>query len=162
MIFDDVLTSLDNHASPIILTERIEHVRLLEKMFSSFVKNIVVLNGNLSDKEKRKQLERLNNLTEEETLIIATGKYIGEGFDNNRLDCLFLVYPFSYKGILQQYVGRLHRLYKDKTEVKVYDYIDHHEPLLKNMYKKRSKGYQDLGYKIKKDGDNYSEQMELF
>ncbi|WP_373893712.1 DEAD/DEAH box helicase family protein [Virgibacillus sp. CBA3643] len=162
MIFDDVLTELDNHAAPIILTERIEHVRLLEKMFSSFVKNIVVLNGHLSDKEKRKQLERLNNLADEETLIIATGKYIGEGFDNNRLDRLFLVYPFSYKGILQQYVGRLHRLYKGKTEVKVYDYIDHHEPLLKNMYKKRSKGYQDLGYKIKQDGDNDSEQMELF
>lgn len=121
MIFDDVLTELDNHSTPIILTERIEHIQLLEKMFSGFVKNIVILNGNLSDKEKRKQLERLNNLVDEETLIIATGKYIGEGFDNDRLDCLFLVYPFSYKGILQQYVGRLHRLHQDKTEVKVYD-----------------------------------------
>lgn len=162
MIFDDVLTELDNHSTPIILTERIEHVQLLEKMFSGFVKNIVILNGNLSDKEKRKQLERLNDLVDKEALIIATGKYIGEGFDNDRLDCLFLVYPFSYKGILQQYVGRLHRLHPDKTEVKVYDYIDHHVSLLKNMYQNRSKGYRDLGYRIKKDGENDSEQMELF
>ncbi|MFD1064750.1 TOTE conflict system archaeo-eukaryotic primase domain-containing protein [Oceanobacillus locisalsi] len=162
MIFDDVLKELDKRSTPIILTERIEHVEMLEKMFSGFVKNIVILNGNLSDKEKRKQLERLNELVNEETLIIATGKYIGEGFDNDRLDCLFLVYPFSYKGILQQYVGRLHRLHQDKTEVKVYDYIDYHEPLLKNMYQNRAKGYRDLGYRVMKDGENDTEQMELF
>lgn len=100
-----------------------------------------------------------------ERLIIATGKYIGEGFDNARLDTLFLAMPISWKGTLQQYVGRLHRLHDDKEVVKVYDYVDHHEPVLKKMFEKRVKGYKALGYKERGPGsefDGSGQQMRLF
>ena len=81
-------------------------------------------------------------------MIIATGKYIGEGFDDSRLDTLFLTMPISWKGVLQQYAGRLHRAHDNKTEVVIYDYIDMNEPMLANMYRKRLKGYEGMGYVI--------------
>ncbi|WP_066196045.1 DEAD/DEAH box helicase [Gracilibacillus timonensis] len=161
-IFNDVLAALDQGAKPLILTERIEHINLLESMFKGFVKNIIVLNGNLTEQEKKEQVGRLNRIEDNEYLIIATGKYIGEGFDDDKLDCLFLVYPISWKGALQQYVGRLHRVHQDKSEVRVYDYIDHQEPILQNSYESRLKGYHSLGYKVKGDHSDGAEQMEMF
>ncbi len=83
-----------------------------------------------------------------ERVIIATGKYIGEGFDDSRLDTLFLTMPISWKGVLQQYAGRLHRAHANKTEVVIYDYVDMNEPMLANMYRKRLKGYESMGYVI--------------
>ena len=87
----------------------------------------------------------------EPLLIIATGKYIGEGFDEPRLDTLFLAMPFSWKGTLAQYVGRLHRNYEGKQEVRVYDYVDVHVPMLERMYQRRLKGYAELGYQTLSD-----------
>ncbi|GAB2566165.1 DEAD/DEAH box helicase [Gracilibacillus alcaliphilus] len=162
LIFNDVLAALDKGATPMILTERIEHIKLLKALFKGFVKNIIVLNGNLSSQEKQKQLDRLNNMADKEYLIIATGKYIGEGFDHDKLDCLFLVYPISWGGTLQQYVGRIHRMHQNKTKVQVYDYIDHQEPLLQSSYEKRFRGYNSLGYKIQGERVNSTEQMEMF
>lgn len=81
-----------------------------------------------------------------ERVILATGRFIGEGFDDARLDTLFLVMPISWKGTLQQYAGRLHRLYDMKQEVRIYDYVDDQVPMLSRMYKKRLKGYQVMGY----------------
>ncbi|MEQ2525297.1 DEAD/DEAH box helicase family protein [Bacillaceae bacterium CLA-AA-H227] len=166
LIFDDVLKELEKGSAPLILTERLEHVRDLEFKFKGFAKNIIVLTGGMSKKEEREKLKKLGALgNHEERLIIATGKYIGEGFDHARLDCLFLVMPFSWKGTLQQYVGRLHRLHEEKSAVKVYDYVDHHEPMLKAMYDKRLKGYHSMGYKImEKETDiaTTAEQMKLF
>src|SRR5699024_3407159 len=108
MIFDDVLKELDQGSAPIIITERIEHVEKLAKKFQSFTRNLFVLTGKLSKKEEESRLEKLGELPDDqERLVIATGKYIGEGFDNKRLDTLFLTLPISWKGTLQQYVGRL-------------------------------------------------------
>ena len=81
--------------------------------------------------------------------LIATGRYIGEGFDEPRLDTLFLAMPISWKGTLQQYAGRLHRLYESKREVRIYDYIDIHVPMLEKMYHKRLTGYAAIGYKAR-------------
>lgn len=83
---------------------------------------------------------------DEERVILATGRFVGEGFDDARLDTLFLVMPISWKGTLQQYAGRLHRLYESKREVQIYDYVDIHVPVLTRMYKKRLKGYHAMGY----------------
>src|SRR5690625_1769437 len=128
MIFNDVLLELEEGASPIILTERVDHVHELEDMFERFNKNMVVLTGKLKKKERETRLQQLKELLDnEERLIIATAKYIGEGFDNAVLDTLFLVVPISGKEILQQYVGRLHRVHENKEVVKVYDYVDHRE-----------------------------------
>ncbi|MBN8193974.1 hypothetical protein JI667_17630 [Bacillus sp. NTK074B] len=97
-----------------------------------------------------------------EISTISTGKYIGEGFDDPRLDTLFLTMPVSWKGTLQQYVGRLHRTYHSKKDVKVYDYVDCNIPMLEKMYEKRLKGYQSLGYKVKGKEEDQEEQMKLF
>ncbi|MFD1037083.1 DEAD/DEAH box helicase family protein [Virgibacillus byunsanensis] len=164
MIFNDVLKELDEGSFPIILTERIEHVKLLEAKFKGFAKNIIVLTGGMGKKEGQYKLKRLEELSDDqERLIIATGKYIGEGFDNARLDTMFLVMPISWKGTLQQYVGRLHRLHDKKREVKVYDYVDHKEALFQSMFEKRKKGYKALGYIMEKVGyEGNNQQMKLF
>ena len=86
---------------------------------------------------------------EDEKVIITTGKYLGEGFDNKRLDTMFLTLPISWKGTLIQYVGRLHRDYYKKKEVKIYDYVDRNIPMMEKMFKKRLKGYKDIGYDMK-------------
>ena len=80
---------------------------------------------------------------------MATGKYIGEGFDLPRLDTLLLTMPVSWKGTLAQYAGRLHRDFEGKKEVKIYDYADIHVLALERMYRKRLKVYSDLGYQIR-------------
>lgn len=165
MIFNDVLLELGKGSTPIILTERREHVLELQSMFTGFAKNIVILMGNLTKQEEESALKELSTLPEEEELlIIATGKYIGEGFDFARLDTMFLTFPFSWKGTLQQYIGRLHRLDENKHEVRVYDYVDSHCEMLQKMYEKRKKEYKALGYVVE---DNSSiledtQQMQLF
>jgi superfamily II DNA or RNA helicase len=81
-----------------------------------------------------------------ERVLIATGRYLGEGFDDARLDTLFLTMPVSWKGTLAQYAGRLHRLHPGKREVVIYDYVDGGEPVLARMAAKRRAGYRSLGY----------------
>lgn len=161
-IFNDVLESLEEGKTPIVLTNRLLHLEVLTKMFQGFVKNIIVLTGSMKEKDQemaRKQL--LEIPSQEERLILATGQYIGEGFDDARLDTLFLTMPISWKGTLQQYVGRLHREYDTKQEVRVYDYVDANVSRLKEMYGKRLKGYKSMGY-ITSDEGGETEQMRLF
>ncbi|TRM13157.1 DEAD/DEAH box helicase [Lentibacillus cibarius] len=164
MIFNDVLTALEEGKAPIILTERIEHVQKLEAMFKGFTKHLIVLTGELNEKQKRERLNKLEELDdEEERLIIATGKYIGEGFDNARQDTMFLTMPISWKGTLQQYVGRMHRLHDRKMVVQVYDYIYHQVPMLARMFDNRRKGYKTLGYVHKESETSViTQQMNLF
>jgi superfamily II DNA or RNA helicase len=164
LLFDDVLNELEKGRSPIILTERIEHLENLHKQFKGFAKNIIILTGKMSKKDQRIELERLEKIPDnEERLIIATGKYIGEGFDDPRLDTLFLSMPISWKGTLQQYVGRLHRMHSNKQEVKVFDYVDEHVPSLKAMFQKRLSGYKAMGYIMGESIEISSdEQMKLF
>lgn len=163
LIFNDVLQALEAGRSPLILTERVQHVEELEKMFKGFAKNIIVLAGKMKKKELQEALNLLAQIpTTEERLIIATGKFIGEGFDDPRLDTLFLTMPISWKGTLQQYVGRLHRNHLNKHEVQVYDYVDNHVPVLKQMYDKRLKSYSAMGYVIEELPSEESKQMKLF
>ena len=86
-----------------------------------------------------------------EGILPANGRYIGEGFYDARLDTLFLAMPISWRGTLQQYVGRLHRLHDSKREVIVYDYVDGGVPVLSAMYSKRVRGYEAVGYQILDD-----------
>jgi superfamily II DNA or RNA helicase len=131
--------------------------------FKGFVKNLIVLSGDLSKKERELTFERLENIPDDsERLIIATGKFIGEGFDDSRLDTLFLAMPFSWKGTLQQYTGRLHRNHANKEEVKVYDYVDIKVPVFKRMYAKRLKGYRAMVYALTRKENGKPEQMQLF
>src|SRR6476620_972428 len=84
----------------------------------------------------------------EQRVLLATGSYIGEGFDDSRLDTLFLTMPISWRGTLQQYVGRLHRIHHGKKVVRVFDYVDAQVPMLGRMYERRLKGYRAIGYEV--------------
>ena len=148
LIFDDVLTALEAGRSPVVLTERKDHLDYLRSRFSRFTHNLVVLKGGMSAAERKASEAALRVADDQERLILATGRYIGEGFDDQRLDTLFLTMPISWKGTLAQYVGRLHRQHNGKTEVLVVDYVDEAVPLLARMAAKRRAGYRSLGYTI--------------
>lgn len=163
MIFNDVLTALDQKRNPLVLTERVEHLHILVSKLKSFTKNIIILTGALSKKELKQQFQKLDDIPDhEERIILATGKYAGEGFDNPRLDTIFLTMPVSWKGTLAQYVGRLHRAYEGKESVEVYDYVDHKEEAFVKMYEKRLKGYKSLGYYTVEEAKKEKQQLRLF
>ncbi len=148
MIIDDLKQLLKNKRSPLILTERKAHVTLLAEEVKQFAKNIIVLQGGTGIKQRKQIMQTLKNISDnEERVLIATGRYLGEGFDDARLDTLLLVMPISWKGTLAQYVGRLHRLHHAKTEVLIYDYVDE-IPMLVRMSEKRVSGYKSLGYTV--------------
>jgi superfamily II DNA or RNA helicase len=145
LIFDDLLSALEKGRSPLLLTERTEHLLYFASRLERFARNIIVFKGGLGKNQRRQIEERMKSIPDgEERVILATGRYIGEGFDDSRLDTLFLVMPISWRGTLQQYVGRLHRLHENKRVVQVYDYVDTKVPMLKRMYQKRIKGYTAL------------------
>lgn len=149
LIVEDVFKAVEAGRTPIILTNRTAHVTMLAEKLRDKVKNVVTLTGTGNAKEKLETLQHLHEISREEPLaIVATGKYVGEGFDYPRLDTLFLALPISWKGLVAQYAGRLHRENEGKKDVRIYDYIDIHEPVCDNMYRKRLKGYASIGYKI--------------
>jgi superfamily II DNA or RNA helicase len=101
----------------------------------------------MSRKERGACSDQLASIPDdEERLVLATGRYIGEGFDDARLDTLFLALPVSWKGTLVQYTGRLHRLHPRKTEVRIFDYVDRRVPMLLKMFENRLRGYRAIGY----------------
>jgi superfamily II DNA or RNA helicase len=146
LIFDDVLKSLEAKRSPIVLTERKDHLEYLRKRFSPFVRNLAVLRGGMSASERERAEAVLGVPSDQERLVLATGRYVGEGFDDARLDTLFLTMPIAWKGTLAQYVGRLHRQHHGKADVLVVDYVDDRVPILARMAAKRRAGYRALGY----------------
>jgi superfamily II DNA or RNA helicase len=147
MIIDDVVKVLDEGRFPLILTERREHLERLSQMLQGKTGFIALLYGGLKKKKTQEILDRLNqNQDVSKTVILATGSYIGEGFDEPRLDTLFLTMPSSFKGKIVQYAGRLHRYHKDKRDVRIYDYVDANVSVLAKMFQKRLKTYKMLGY----------------
>ncbi len=147
LIVQDIVSELNEGRTPIVLTKRKDHISILADMLAPYCRNVILLIGTASTREKREAMERLKNIPDTEPLIvIATGKYVGEGFNYPRLDTLFIALPVAYPNIVQQYTGRLHRDYEGKTEVRVYDYIDIHVPVIANMYGKRLKCYAPIGY----------------
>ena len=151
-IVKDVVEALKEGRSPIILTSRTAHVDTLAGLLKPHCPNVITLVGSESAKEKRQKMEQLQSIPPSEPLVIvATGKYVGEGFDYARLDTLFLASPISGKSVVNQYTGRLHREFESKQDVQVYDYIDIRVPVCESMYRKRLKGYASIGYRIRND-----------
>ena len=174
LIVDDVRKTLESGRTPIVLTGIKQHVDLLAERLKSYANNVIQLTGTCTAKEKREALQRLQEIPADEPLVIvATGQYVGEGFDYPRLDTLFLALPISWKGRLEQYAGRLHRENDGKKDVRIYDYIDIHEPVCDNMYHNRLRAYAAIGYQtiqigqptlFGKIGDlpAYSEDSQIF
>jgi len=147
MIVEDVLKAVAGNRSPLVLTERKEHLALLVDRLSPFVRNVIVLKGGMGPKQRQHLAQRISEISDkEERLLISTGRYLGEGFDDARLDTLFLALPVSWRGTLAQYAGRLHRLHDRKREVLIYDYADLEVPVLARMFERRRRGYKAIGY----------------
>jgi hypothetical protein len=157
VIIDDILHAMEEGRSPILLTERKEHLERLHQRLKGFVRHIVILHGGRSKKDQREVEEQLAAIPEdEERVLLAIGKYIGEGFNDARLDTLFVTLPVSWRGILVQYSGRLHRRHPGKHEVRIVDYFDSQVPMLSKMFKKRRAGYRSLGYQERDVDDLFS------
>jgi very-short-patch-repair endonuclease len=153
LICHDLTKAIREGRSPLVLTERNEHLDSLAKQLAREVPHLVVLRGGMHKKELSATSARLAAIPAEEArVILATGRYVGEGFDDARLDTLFLTLPVSWHGTIAQYVGRLHRLYDGKREVRVYDYADLNVPMLARMFDRRCRGYEAIGYKIQLPG----------
>ncbi len=185
MICADVLNAVRAGRSPLVLTERTEHLELLAERLARESINVVVLRGGMGRKALHEALDRLADNPERNGVVLnqpqhirgseakrdpgqaaaglrpsrapggppgrvvaATGRFIGEGFDDPRLDTLFLALPISWRGTVAQYVGRLHRLNEGKREVRVYDYADLNVRMLANMFDRRCRGYESLGYAV--------------
>ncbi|WP_233520503.1 TOTE conflict system archaeo-eukaryotic primase domain-containing protein [Flocculibacter collagenilyticus] len=149
-IVDDILSCIDDKRSVMVLTERKEHIEHLSALLTQKGLLVVELHGGISAKQRQERiamLEENKDLTNDKQVILATGKYVGEGFDLPYLNTLFITLPIAWKGILAQYAGRIGREWSNKNSVQVYDYLDTF-PTLKRMFSKREKGYKLLGYEV--------------
>src|SRR2546426_4123138 len=148
-ICEEILQAVHDGRSPLVLTERHEHLDLFERGLTGKVPHVVVLRGGLGKKQRQAAVGRLAAIAPNEgRVILATGKYIGEGFDDPRLDTLFLTLPVSWRGTIAQYVGRVHRRYDGKRGGRGYDYADLNGPMLASMFDLRCRGYEAVGYTI--------------
>ena len=131
----------------VVLTERREHLDRIAESIKDEIPNLVVLHGGIKPKARRAAMTQLAELADDEPrLILATGRYLGEGFDDPRLDTLLLTMPIAWRGTVVQYAGRLHRTHAAKRDVRVYDYVDAEVPVLRRMYAKRVRAYKEMGY----------------
>lgn len=160
IICADVLNAVHEGRSPLVLTERTEHLELLAARLSGEAVNVIALRGGMGRKALQEALGKLANCAPQPfvapatkgcgggRVVLATGRFIGEGFDDPQLDTLFLALPVSWRGTVAQYVGRLHRLHEGKREVRVYDYADLNVRMFANMFDRRCHGYESLGYTV--------------
>jgi superfamily II DNA or RNA helicase len=147
MITDDIVSAIVRGRQCLVLTQRKEHCRLLADRLIQRGRTPFTLSGEVGKRERSAIIENLRNTSaEREILVIATGEYLGEGFDCPRIDTLFLTFPISFKGKIVQYVGRTLRSYPGKAVVEVYDYCDTEVPVLSRMYSRRLKTYKALGF----------------
>lgn len=149
MIVEDVVIAVSQHRNPVVLTERREHVDVLAHLLAERIQNVFTMAGGMGKKQRKQLIEHIAAVpADEPRVIVATGRYLGEGFDDARLDTLFLTLPISWRGALIQYAGRLHRLNEAKKKVIIYDYVDFEVPVVARMYAKRRSGYKSIGYEI--------------
>jgi superfamily II DNA or RNA helicase len=160
-IVEDIVQAVCEGRTPLVLTNRTDH---LERLASGLyeIQHVLILKGGMRKKERQAAVDKLASIPDgTPRLLLATGSYIGEGFDDSSLDTLFLTMPISRRGTLQQYVGRLHRLHHDKKIVRVFDYIDAQVPMLGRVYEKRLKGYRAIGYEIESDTRRCNQHVDV-
>lgn len=151
-IVSDVIDNIHEGRHPIVLTERRDHAQTLNNLLNKNGIDSIILRGAMKATEHRLVDEHLHSAQ----VVVATGKYVGEGFDLPRLDTLFLAMPIAWKGSLVQYAGRIHRELDGKTQVTIHDYVDCGLPMLQRMFNKREKSYKSMGYTILLSGESAS------
>lgn len=150
LIVRDARDLLAQGRTPLLLTERLEHAKILAAALQPHCPHVFLLSGQGSAKEKRALLDDLAAVPAREPLaIVAIGKYAGEGFDLPRLDALLLTMPVVWKGTLTQYTGRLHRVVPGKQQVLLYDFVDLRVPMLEQQYRRRLRNYAALAYTVR-------------
>lgn len=162
LIVQDVTAATRAKRFPVLMTERREHVEVLANLLAPHISNVFVMRGGMGKRQRQKLVEQIASVpTDEPRVIVATGRYLGEGFDNDELDTLFMALPISWRGTLTQYAGRLHRLHEAKKEVLIYDYVDVAVPVLNKMYSRRRAGYKAIGYEIVLPETNKDQPQQL-
>jgi len=145
VIIKDVMEVIHDDRFPVLLTERREHLEYFKEMLEGRIDNLIVFKGGMGKKQLAAAQKKLNNISEDKpSLILATGRYLGEGFDHPRLDTLFLALPISWKGTIAQYAGRLHRDHHNKSEV----IADINVQMLAKMFGRRLRCYKAIGYNV--------------
>ena len=146
MILKDILDQVAEGRNILVLVNRIQQIDVFEKLLKEKeVDDFYIISGKTKVRERTSLLETLEQL-DKGFVLLSTGKYIGEGFDLPQLDTLILAAPFSWKNNLIQYAGRIHRNYKDKSLVRIFDYVDIHVPYLEKMFQKRQVAYRKMDY----------------
>ena len=149
LIIRDVKQCVDSGRTPVVLSKYVEHSQRLYQRLINYADKVFLLSGGNSKKEHKEILKRMSQVTTNESMIlVATGKLIGEGFDYPRLDTLIMATPVAWKGVVEQYAGRLNRDYDGKKSVIIYDYVDSHISMFDRMYHKRLRAYKQIGYDI--------------
>ena len=155
IIATDIEKNVINGHTPLVLSKRKSQIEMLFDKVKDKADHVLVLTGGKTQAERKKIRDELNAIPPDETLIIlATGQYIGEGFNCSRLDTLFLAMPIAWDGNVEQYTGRLNRSYEGKDKVTVVDYVDHHIDMFANMYNKRLRTYRRIGYELVQGAEN--------
>ncbi len=149
LIIRDVKQCVDAGRTPVVLSKYVNHSQRLYQQLINYADKVFLLSGSNSKKEHKEILKQMNQVAPKESMIlVATGKLIGEGFDYPRLDTLIMATPVAWKGVVEQYAGRLNRDYDGKKSVIIYDYVDIHISMFDRMYHKRLKAYKQIGYDI--------------
>lgn len=163
MITKDILNNVKNGRHILVISERLEHLKQLSKDLSSIEPSLTIyeLNGKIKETKRKEVLHNLQNESSSYVLL-ATGKYVGEGFDLESLDTICVTMPISWGGLLQQYLGRLQRNLAGKSELLAYDYVDFMIPMFSNMYQKRLTTYRKLGYEVYLDENSREKHSEIF
>ena len=147
LVLADIRELARENRALVVITERREHLDHIAQSTGDEIPNLVVLHGGIKPKARRAAMTVLAQQPDNEPrLILATGRYLGEGFDDPRLDTLLLTMPIAWKGTVVQYAGRLHRAHAAKRDIRIYDYVDAHVPVLRRMYAKRMRTYREIGY----------------
>ncbi len=149
-IIRDINNEYNNGKNILVLTERLEHLEYIYEKLNKSTNNVFKYHGGIGKKILKNYDDLTNKLNEnnENKIIVATGSYMGEGFDDSKLDVLFLTMPISGETRVTQYAGRLHRKNENKKEILIYDYVDDNFPKTRNMFLKRKKTYEKMGYEI--------------
>ena len=155
MIVEDITATLNDSRTTLVISDRKEHLKVLkekteEKLDKNCKAKLFRLDGELSAKSRREILAELQKSYEQDNkyCLFATSSLIGEGVDIAELDTLILGLPLSFEGRMVQYAGRLNRYHKDKTDIKIYDYLDSYSTIALKMYKNRVKFYNKSNYRI--------------
>lgn len=161
-ITKDVELCVASGRTPLVLVRRKNHVKILKQAFEGLADHILLIYGDQTAKENNRVKQKLESISDDESIIVlATGSMVGEGFNCPRLDTLILAAPVKFEGKLTQYVGRLSRIYRDKKEIIVYDYVDSHIKFFDRQYRSRLRTYKKLGYEIVSDVSNMKQKTNM-